>query len=101
MIAPSQISSFSQLPNFPPVLSRSIAQNKLNIYYSLLDRDYPNLQAGNTVLFEWTLLDPLQSYDSYMLGYMRYNTDGTRDFVYENKRGYINELKAQFTFSYL
>lgn len=98
MIAPSQI---SQLPNSPPMLCRSINYNKLNIYYSLLDRDYPNLESGSTILFEWTLLDPLQSYDNYILGYIRYNIDGTRDFVYENKRGYIHDLKSQFTISYI
>ena len=104
MFAPSfsELSQVSNhLPILPPMLCRSINQNKLNIYYSLLDRDYPNLEAGSTILFEWTLLDPLQSYDEYMLGYIRYNTDGSRDFIYENKIGYIYELKSQFTISYI
>ena len=84
-------------------LKRSIEVNRLDFYYSIIDRHHPSLPQGTTVLFEWALLYSLSNSDEneYTFGYVKYNEDGSREFIYENKYGKLNALKSEFTISYI
>ena len=89
-----------------PILHRSINVNRMNWYYSILDQDMPNLPAGSTILFEWCLASPFtigneNKEDIYEFGFVRYEKNGSREFVYEKRYGFLKELKTQFTDSYI
>lgn len=94
------------LPQITPLLHRSINVNRMNFYYSILDQDMPNLTAGCTILFEWCLASPYtigndNTENMYEFGFVEYKEDGTREFIYEKRYGFLKELKTQFTDSYI
>jgi hypothetical protein len=91
------------MPSEIPQLKRCIEVNRLAFYYSIIDGDHARLPQGTTVLFEWasTYSFSKSKEDEYTFGYVRYNQDGSREIIYENRYGKLEELKSEFIISYI